>query len=361
MSRLENVAKIVLEKADCFIVANDINRFYLTNLKSSAGFIVGFKDKTYLIIDSRYIEKARDIVVDCEVVLLEKFYEQLKELLIKHNAKTILLETFHTTLFAFERYKEKLPDFEFLTDKLLSQTISDMRLIKTDYEIECIKKAQEIAEKAFEDILGYIHQQYDFEQGQYTEREVTRLLENAMLKYGADAISFDTIVLSGKKSSMPHGVPSDDVIGDGFLLFDFGAVYNGYHSDMTRTVFIGEPTDKMWEVYYVVLEAQKLAISAIRTGVSCKDLDAVARDYIKSKGYGDYFGHSLGHGVGLEIHEEVTVSEKSKATLQTGNVITIEPGIYLPKEFGVRIEDFVVVTDTGCINLTNTNKEFLIL
>jgi Xaa-Pro aminopeptidase len=354
MNRLETLSSLVLKDADCFIVSNDINRCYLTGLKSSAGHIIGFKDKTYLLIDFRYFEKAEDTVKDCEVVLLKNFYKQLKALCIKHNAKTILLESYYISLFAYERFQEKLPDFEYSKSDLLSKTISDLRKIKTQSELVYIREAQSIAEKAFEETLNYIKKGL-------SERKAARLLENQMYAFGADAISFETIILTGKNSSVPHGVPGDTPIDNGFLLFDFGAVHNNYHSDMTRTVCVGRPTDKMKEVYNLVLEAQNKAIKNVRAGMTGKELDNISRGIINRDGYGEYFGHSLGHGVGLEIHEVPNASELSTDVLEEGNIITIEPGIYIPKEFGVRIEDFVFITADGCLNLTNTEKSLRII
>jgi Xaa-Pro aminopeptidase len=354
MNKLETLSSLVLKDVDCFIVSNDINRCYLTGLKSSAGHIIGFKDKTYLLIDFRYFEKAKNTVKNCEVVLLEKFYEQFKNLCIKHNAKTVLLESYYITLFAYEKFQEKTTGLEYLKSDLLSKTISDLRKIKTQSELVYIREAQSIAEKAFTETLNYIKKGL-------SERKAVRLLENQMYAFGADAISFETIILTGANSSMPHGVPGDTPIDDGFLLFDFGAVHNNYHSDMTRTVSVGRPTEKMKEVYNLVLEAQNKAIKNVRAGMTGKELDNISRGIITRDGYGEYFGHSLGRGVGLEIHEAPNASTLSTDVLEEGNIITIEPGIYLPGEFGVRIEDFVYVTEGGCLNLTTTEKSLKII
>ena len=218
-----------------------------------------------------------------------------------------------------------------------------------------IKKAQEIAELAFDEILKFI------EVGK-TEREVALRLDSLMFEQGAEALSFETIVLSGKNTSMPHGVPTNKKIEYGdFVLMDFGAVYDGYHSDMTRTVCIGNPTDKQKRIYDIVLNAQKESLKIARAGISGSQLDSAARSIIIGEGYGKCFGHSLGHGVGLEIHEYPNASPNFDYGLLENSVVTIEPGIYIEGEFGVRIEDFVLLKEGGCENLTKAPKELIIL
>ena len=186
-----------------------------------------------------------------------------------------------------------------------------------------------------------------------TEKEIQLELDYYMLKNGAEALSFDTIALSGSNTSLPHGVPSDKKVESGeFVLMDFGATYDGWHSDMTRTVCVGKPSDKMKFVYETVLTAQLSALDAVKAGMSGKALDKIARDIITEAGYGDNFGHSLGHGVGVEIHESPYASPSREDILPENSIVTVEPGIYLEGKFGVRIEDFVVVTENGCINMT---------
>ncbi|MBQ1183110.1 MAG: aminopeptidase P family protein, partial [Clostridia bacterium] len=195
-----------------------------------------------------------------------------------------------------------------------------------------------------------------------TEREVAAFLEYKMKSYGSEMPSFDTIVVSGVKSAMPHGVPDGKQIEAGdFITFDFGAVVNGYHSDMTRTVAVGLATDKMQIVYDTVLKAQMAAEKMVKSGIKCSAVDKAAREVISNAGYGKYFTHSTGHGIGLEIHEAPTVSQLSESVLEAGNVISNEPGIYIDGEFGVRIEDMLFVTDNGSKNLTNCKKSLIIL
>ena len=212
-----------------------------------------------------------------------------------------------------------------------------------------------IAEKGFAHML-------DFIKVGRTEKEIQLELDYYMLKNGAEALSFDTIALSGSNTSLPHGVPSDKKVESGeFVLMDFGATYDGWHSDMTRTVCVGKPSDKMKSVYETVLNAQLSALDAVKAGMSGKELDKIARDIITDAGYGDNFGHSLGHGVGVEIHESPYASPSREDILPENSIVTVEPGIYLEGKFGVRIEDFVVVTENGCINMTKAPKELICL
>lgn len=251
-------------------------------------------------------------------------------------------------------YKSKLK-VDVSTDNMFTRLINNIRMIKTQSEIDLMIAAQRIAEKGFEHML-------DFVKVGKTEREVQLELDYFMLKNGADELSFDTIALSGSNTSLPHGVPSDKPIQKGeFILFDFGAVVNGYHSDMTRTFCVGEPTDKMRQVYGVVLNAQLSALSAVRSGITGRNLDAVARNIIASAGFENCFGHSLGHGVGMQIHEMPYASVNNNNVLIENSVVTVEPGIYLQGKFGVRIEDFVVVKKDGCVNLTSADKNLIII
>ena len=195
-----------------------------------------------------------------------------------------------------------------------------------------------------------------------TEKEIGLCLDYYMLRNGAEGLSFDTIALTGANTSLPHGVPGESVVKDGdFVLMDYGATYDGYHSDMTRTVCVGKPTEKMEQVYNTVLEAQLKSLEFIKAGVSGSDADKVARDIITNAGYGKMFGHSLGHGVGMEIHETPNASPSSKHIFEENMIVTVEPGIYIPDEFGVRIEDFVIVTADGCENMTKAKKSLISL
>ena len=340
---------------DAALIASPENRFYFTGFESSDGYLIISKDEAVFITDGRYIEAAQIKAKGCKVVLQEKKASQIKDILVSLGAKSVAVEADRMTLSEYTLFASALEGIEIIADGSLDSEINSLRSVKTPEEVEKIKTAQAIAEKAFEHILGFI-------KAGRTEKEIALELDYYMLSHGAQGISFETIAVSGAKSSMPHGVPDEKPIENGdFLTMDFGAVYEGYHSDMTRTVAVGNASDEMKEVYYTVLKAQESSIAAIRAGLSCKDADAAARSVIENAGCGEYFTHSTGHGVGVEIHEFPNLSHISDKTLKIGNIVTVEPGIYIPKKFGVRIEDMVLVCENGCENLTKAPKELIIL
>ncbi len=344
------------EAADCGVISCDVNRRYFVGMPSSAGTLVAFPEQVYFIIDFRYIEKAEKWLEGSQikVILQDNLYEQINELIKKHNAKTAAIEYDRCIVSQLDNYKTKL-NAEIVADERFSNIINELRLVKTQEQIDKIISAQRIAEKGFEHML-------DFIKPGRTEREIQLELDYFMLKNGAEALSFDTIALSGKNTSLPHGVPSDKVVENGdFVLLDYGAVVDGYHSDMTRTVCVGQPTDEMKKIYDIVLKAQLAGLDNVRAGITGKELDKISRDIIDNSGYGEYFGHSLGHGVGMEIHEAPTASPRSNEILRENSIVTVEPGIYLPGKFGVRIEDFAVVKDTGCYNMTKAPKNLIVL
>jgi Xaa-Pro aminopeptidase len=231
----------------------------------------------------------------------------------------------------------------------------NLRKVKDSEELEALTAAQRIAEKALEDVLKEIRP------GK-TEKEIAALLQYRMLVHGAENMSFEPIVVSGPNGSLPHGVPTDKAIQEGeFLTMDFGCIYHGYCSDMTRTVAIGHVTDEMREIYDTVLRAQLAGIEAAKAGVTGKAVDKAARDVIEAAGYGEYFSHSFGHGVGVEIHESPNASQLNEQPFPAGAVVSAEPGIYIPGKLGVRIEDVILLTEDGNINITKAPKELLIL
>lgn len=351
--RLQKLAHSL--KTDCAIITNDINRRYLTGMKSSAGAVLIFPEEAYLLVDFRYIEKARETVKDCTVLEMRRLLPLVQELMKKHGAFSISVEAESMTLHQLSLYREGLPDAEFLTDDSLSRTVYDLRTVKTREELSKIKAAQQIAEDALQQLLAMLHTGM-------TEREIALSLDFNMRKNGAEDLSFETIALTGAHTSMPHGVPDDRPVQEGdFVLMDFGAVVDGYHSDMTRTVCMGHPTEEMAAVYRTVQQAQEAALAQARAGITGHELDYAARSVIRNAGYGEHFGHSLGHGVGMEIHEYPVASENVKKELPEGSVVTVEPGIYLPSKFGVRIEDFVYITKNGCENLTGFTNNLICL
>ncbi len=354
--RIQNLIRLVQNKADCALITDDINRRYLTGMKSSAGYVLIFPEQSYLIIDFRYIEKARQVVKHCQLIEQEaNIFRQMHELFQKHHAKTIAIEAQSLTVQRCENLKAQMKQYTFLTDYTLSQSLYDLRTVKTAQELEKIKAAQKIAEDALAALLEKLH-------AGMTEIEIALELDFYMRSHGAEDLSFETIALTGAHTSMPHGVPDERKVQKGdFVLMDFGAVVDGYHSDMTRTVCIGEPSEEMRFVYETVRTAQDTARAFAKSGITGKALDAAARNVIAEAGYGEYFGHSLGHGVGLEIHEYPIATPNRDTILPVGGVVTIEPGIYLPGKFGVRIEDFVHITKNGCENLTNIPNSLICL
>ncbi|MBP3249335.1 MAG: aminopeptidase P family protein [Ruminococcus sp.] len=355
MTRIERLFESLPTDIDAALITSDVNRRYFTGMKSSDGTVLAFRDKAYLLIDFRYIEKARATVTAAEVIEQKKIYQQLAQLLRDHGAKSVAIEAQTLTVSRLNYLRNAIKDVEFVASDLLSNAINNLRAVKDEEELDCIIKAQRIAETALEELLPFI-------KVGVTEREIALELNRLMFLHGAEDLSFETIVLSGANTSMPHGVPSDKKVEEGdFVLMDFGAVYNGYHSDMTRTVCVGQPTEEMRRVYEIVLDAQVTAIHAAKAGITGQALDLIARGIIEDAGYGDCFGHSLGHGVGLEIHEKPNASPNYKLPLSKGAVVTVEPGIYIAGKFGVRIEDFVILTENGCENITKCAKNLVSL
>ncbi len=336
--RREKLIEKMPETAQAILVTNEKNQYYLTGFHYSDGYALVTREKSYLLTDSRYIEAATNEACDgFEVLQIRgKATDFVQELLTENHVETVLYEDNNMTCAAFARWsaglKTKMEPAKGL--------IEELREYKDEYEIDCIVRAQRIAERAFDHILEYITPER-------TEKEVALELEYTMRKYGAEGASFDIIAVSGSASSLPHGVPRDVKLEKGFLTMDYGCLVEGYCSDMTRTVCIGHATDEMKQIYDTVYRAQQAGIENIFPGLPCVNVDEAARKIIREAGYGDYFGHGLGHGVGLDIHESPRLSPMAgEKMLREGHVVTVEPGIYLPGKFGVRIEDMVVVRET---------------
>lgn len=352
--RIEKI-KDFLKNGQAAIITEEKNRFYFLDFKSSAGVLVITSENAYFFIDSRYIEKARKTIKNATVILMDGIYNQLTELFKKEGINEVLIENQNTTLYEAEVWKKRLNEVDIITENDLSEKILELRQIKSKKEIEFINEAQKITDKAFNYILDFI------KLGK-TETEIAIELDFFMRKQGSDGIAFDTIVVSGKNSSMPHGVPTDKGVENGdFITMDFGAKYMGYCSDMTRTIALGDITEKQKYVYDTVLKAQKAALDIIKPERVCFDVDKAARDIIENAGFGDCFGHGLGHSLGLFIHENPACNKRDMTPLKKGMIMTVEPGIYLENEFGVRIEDMVLITDDGYLNFTKSPKNLIVL
>ena len=336
---------------DAIYVNSAENHLYMSGFDNPDGHLVITREKAYVFADFRYIEAARaDSADGFEVCLPGK--PTLNEIVRDCGVKNLGYEDRRMTCSALAGLKKTLDGMgvEFCP---VGGMFTEIRSIKTEDEVESIVAAQRIAEGAFEHIRKVIH--YDM-----TETEVAAELEYYMKKNGSEKPSFDTIAVSGTASARPHGVPRPVKLEKGFLTMDYGAVVNGYHSDMTRTIVIGKADEEIARLYNTVLAAQCAAIEAITEGAKNADMDKVARDLIDNAGYKGCFGHSLGHGVGLEIHEQPGVSGgMGDAVLKAGQIITVEPGIYIEGKYGCRIEDMVLITEGGKRNLTNCPKEMI--
>ncbi|WP_409972355.1 M24 family metallopeptidase [Bacillus sp. Bva_UNVM-123] len=364
MEKLKGRGEISLEKLqklrssfskhgiDGILITSEFNRRYMTNFTGSAGVVLISEESAQFITDFRYIEQATEECKGYEIVkhsgsIPEKVAEQLKNL----GIKKLGFEQDHLTFSSYKAYEKEI-DAELVP---VSQVIEKLRLIKTDAEIKILKEAAKIADAAFTHIVEFVRPGL-------TELEVSNELEFFMRKAGAASSSFDIIVASGYRSALPHGRASEKVIEKGDMVtLDYGAYYNGYISDITRTFAVGNPDEKLKEIYEIVLQAQLRGVSGIKQGLSGKEADALTRDYITEKGYGEYYGHSTGHGIGLEVHEGPSLSSKSEIILESGMVVTCEPGIYIPGLGGVRIEDDLIITKDGNELLTHSTKELIIL
>ncbi|MEE0598885.1 MAG: aminopeptidase P family protein [Acutalibacteraceae bacterium] len=340
---------------DGALIMSEENRRYFTSFPSSDGVLLISRNGTVFLTDSRYVEAAQKKITVCPVRLTKDLSTELPQLMSEFKINNLAVETTRLTVAQFEEFTKWMPDTGICTENYADRAIDALRMVKSDDEVKLVCEAQAIAERAFDHILEFI-------KPGVTEREIQLELDYYMLRNGAEALSFETIAVSGVNSSMPHGVPSDKKIENGdFITMDYGAVIGGYHSDMTRTVAVGSVSEEQKKIYNTVLEAQLAAMEKMAPGVSCADADKAARDVITDAGYGEFFGHGTGHGVGVENHEQPRVSPRSKEILAPGHLVTAEPGIYLPGLFGVRIEDMVLITEDGSRGLTHAPKELIIL
>lgn len=349
-----------LEPGYAAFIVSETNRLYFTEFAASNGILIVTRDDAVFITDSRYFEAAQQEAKDCSVQLQlsgANFRTQINEILHERDVHSILAETSRLTVSEAGRYKDFLCDFDFVCNDALDNAINSLRSVKTEVEKQKILNAQRIAESAYTEVLGMV-------KPGVSERDIAIEFDYLMRRKGADGISFETIVVAGENSSKPHGVPGTNKVKNGdFVTFDFGALLEGYHSDTTRTVAVGSVSDEQRRVYDTVYRAQIEGVNALKAGLGAREADTVCRDIIKSEGYGDFFGHSTGHGVGVEIHEfpYLGPNVKDSVVLKTGNVVTIEPGIYIPGRFGVRIEDMLFVTDDGAYNFVTLPKGLIVL
>lgn len=343
----------ILKEVDAVMITSAPNLRYFSGFAGGEGVCVIGNDFKFLFVDSRYTVAAVNEAPDFEVIEFRggKLCDEINSRLKSRSVTKLGFENGELTVLEYDVYREKISGIEFVG---LGSRLTELRMIKTDAEIELMKTAESIGDAAFSEVIPMI-------KAGAAECELAAELEYRMRRHGADKTSFDTIVVSGIKSSMPHGIPSGKRIERGdFVTMDFGCVYKGYCSDMTRTVVIEKAGDEQIKIYNTVLSAQLKGLETIKAGIKGKDADRAARDIISDAGYGRCFGHSLGHGVGLVIHELPNLSPASEITLCEDMIVTCEPGIYVEGFGGVRIEDMVAVTKTGVENLASSPKELII-
>lgn len=341
------------ENLDAICISGMSNLHYFSGFTGTTAVLFVTPADAFLITDARYTEQANN---QCEGYSVIEHHQgawlAIAELINESIVKNIKRCAFEGNIMTYNIFK-KMESTLTTVEEFVPVSLEALRAVKREDELVLLRKAAKIADDAFALTLPEI-------KPGMTENEVRIILETNMLKLGSSAPSFDTIIASGYRSSMPHGVASDKVIEEGdFITFDFGAIYKGYHSDMTRTIVLGKASDRQKELYYAVLEAQELGVNSVKAGMSGEELDSIVRNSLEEKGYGDYFNHGLGHGVGLDIHELPIASPRGKNILEKNMLVTVEPGVYFEGDIGLRIEDSVIVTETGCEIITKTSKELL--
>jgi Xaa-Pro aminopeptidase len=353
MKRIEQLKALLEEKSlDAFFITHIPNIRYLSGFSGSAAQILITKTKNFFITDFRYKDQSHEQVHGFEIKISQSKDEELKKIIESESIKITGFEATHLTYGAFDSYSNTFPGIKFIP---LTDAVEKLTMKKQEEELGKIQKAVDITDKAFSKMLEFI-------KPGMKELDVSAEITYTHKKLGAHKDSFEPIVASGWRAALPHGIASNKIIENGDILtLDFGCVYDGFCSDMTRTISVGTPSDKIKKIYQIVLDSQLKAIDAARSGISSKSVDAAARDYITSKGYGDNFGHGLGHGLGIEVHEMPGVNRHTDVTLVENSVITIEPGIYIEGLGGVRIEDDVILKPNGCVVMNKSPKELIII
>ena len=341
--------------APAVLVTSPENRLFASGFASSAGMHLITEKDSVFITDFRYIEAARAGIENTEIIMIErgqKYSDLINDAAKRLGVSEVAFEDVTMTASDSKNY-EKNFSFSMIP---AGNAFSNLRAVKNEYELSLMKKAQEITDAAFADVLNHIH-------AGMTEREIRAELIYCLYRHGGDALSFDPVVVGGPNSSLPHGHATDRPVSNGeFLTMDFGVLYGGYCSDMTRTVCIGKPTDEMKNIYDIVLEAQLLGLKTAKAGLHWgRECDGVVREFISNHGYGPNFGHGLGHGLGIEVHESLDFDPELPGIAPENGVVSVEPGIYLEGKFGVRIEDCVILKADGNENMTKSPKELICL
>jgi len=352
--RIQKIKELLIEKnIEALIISKPEDRYYLSNFSGSNAYLLFTEKRNILITDFRYVEQAKQETNGFEIVMYKRneLYNVISKILESCQINEL---TFDSTAITFEEYNTLQ---ESLNLKLnpIANILREIRSIKDQEEIDTIQQAQIISEKAFTKMLEKV-------KPGVSERDLSIELEYHMLLLGASKLAFPNIVASGVRSALPHGRATDKIIENGeFITFDFGAYYKGYCADMTRTIIVGSYSKKQKKIYDIVLNAQLKALEYAKAGISGKDLDSVAREYITKAGYGEYFGHGLGHGIGKVVHEAPSANQRSEDLLKENQIISIEPGIYIPEWGGVRIEDLIVIKKNDHLNLNSLTKELIVI
>lgn len=352
---IRNVVRSVLSKydVDAMLVMNPYNMRYLSGYTGGCGYLYLSEHKNLILTDSRYTIQANEEATDFSVVEVsgtDGYINAINALVIEEKVKKLAFEARELSFAEYMKWAEKLNIKNLVP---VADDFTNLRQIKKDWELERLKKAEEIGDLAFEKILNVI-------QPGMTELQIAAHLEFFMKEAGAEGLSFDTIVASGVNSAMPHAVPTQKKVEPGdFITMDFGCIYQGYCSDMTRTIVVGKASEEQKKIYRIVKDAQQAALDMIRAGFKGCEIDKAARDLIAGQGYGKCFGHGLGHSVGLYIHEEPRLSPTCDQVIQAGMIETVEPGIYIKDFGGVRIEDMVCVTQDGYMNFAHSDKNLI--
>ena len=354
MKNIEKYLSLLNEEVDGLLLTSRYSRYYGAEFDIAEGVAVVTKAGCRYFTDSRYIESAQNGIKGFEVLEINSsasYTQRLNDAIADFGVTTLGFEEDYLSMAEYMSYEQKL------NAKLVpfNKQINGFRSVKEDWELELMVKAQEITDTAFAEVLTKI-------KAGMTEKELAAELIYCLLKNGGEGLAFDPIVVSGPNTSLPHGVPGERVLQEGdFITLDFGAMYHGYCADMTRTVALGYATEEMKKVYDTVLKAQVAGIAASKAGIPGKDIDAAARNVIAEAGYGAYFGHGYGHSLGLEVHEAPSPNARNDQPMPVNSVASAEPGIYLPGKFGVRIEDVVIFKEDGCVDITKSPKNLIII
>ena len=354
MNNLEKYRSLLTDGVDGLLLTSRYSRHYAAQFDIAEGIAIVTKAGCYYFTDSRYIESAQNNIQNFKVVETNRanpYSKLLNDAIAEFDVACLGFEEEYLTVAELTGMEKDLKA------KLvpMGKQIDKFRAVKQEWELDRMRKAQQITDQAFAEVLGRI-------QPGMTEKQLQAELIYCLYKNGGDGLSFDPIVVSGPNTSLPHGVAGDRVICEGdFVTMDFGALYQGYCADMTRTVAVAFATEEMEKVYNTVLQAQLAGIAITKAGVTGAQVDGAARQVITDAGYGQYFGHGYGHSIGMQVHEAPNCNPSGETPMEVNMVCSAEPGIYLPGKFGVRIEDLVVFKEDGCENLTHSPKNLIIV